>query len=204
MGKGVQTMRAAKTKGFTLVELMVTLAVLAILAVLAVPTFTDFRQRSSLRGAADQVVSFVGDARFEALRRNSDVKVGFRTDVAGNFCIGAATTTDPSDDTPCDCFTAAACDVSAYPASQADWRGVRVPANPTIGDTDSDADGVIVINPKRANLTEAGDAGRISLRSPIGSQDYRLDIIVDRNGRATSCQPAAAPSKIPEYLDRGC
>lgn len=197
-------MRVANTKGFTLVELMVTLAVLAILVTLSIPTFNDFRQRSALRGAADQVVSFIGDARFEALRRNSDVKIGFVTNPSGAFCIGAATTTVPGDDASCDCFTAGSCDVSAYPDDQAQWKGVRFPSLPTIGNDDTDASGVIVIDPKRANLTEAGDVGRISLQSPTGSQDYRVDVVVDRNGRATACQPAAAPSKLSDYQDRGC
>ncbi len=116
-------MRAPKAMGFTLVELMVTIAVLAILVTLAVPAFNDFRQRAALRGSAEQVVSFWGDARFEALRRDAQVKVGFNTS-GGDFCLGAATTTDPTDNTACDCFTAGACNVAAYPPLQADWRRV--------------------------------------------------------------------------------
>lgn len=191
-------------KGVTLVELIVTIAVLAILATLAVPSFVDFRQRAALRGAADQVVSFIGDARFEALRRDQLVKVGFRTAAGNAMCIGAATTTDPADDAPCDCFTAGACNVAAYPAAQAEWRGVRYPAVPSVGDNDTDGDGVFVIDPKRANLTQANDIGRIQLRAPEGAVDYRLDVIVDRNGRASACEPAAAPGKLPNFSGRRC
>lgn len=199
-------MRARSSSGFTLIELMVTLAVLAVLAVLAIPSFIELRQRSSLKGAADQISSFWGDARFEALRRNVPVKVGFQADAAGAYCIGA-TTVDATDDTACDCFTANACDVGAFPADQSQWRGVRIfpaPNTTTLGDDDSDVIGVAAINPKRGTLTDRGDAGRISLRGPTGSMDYRLDIIIDGNGRAFQCEPAAAPSKIPDFTDRRC
>lgn len=192
-------MRAANAAGFTLVELMVTIAVLAILVTLAVPSFNDFRQRSALRGSAEQVVSFVGNARFEALRRDSKVKIGFNS-AAGAFCLGAATTTDPSDNTACDCFTAGACNVAAYPPAQSDWRRVRVASTTTIGG----GGGVAVIDPKRGNLTESGDAGTIFLQAPDGGQDYQINVVIDRNGRAVTCEPSAAPSKLSDYQDRRC
>ena len=197
-------MKRRANSGFTLIELMVTIAVLAILAVLAVPSFTQLRQRSALKGAADQITAFWGNSRYEALRRNSMVKIGFKTTAAGLYCIGANTTTDPADDTACDCFTSGACDVSAYPATQQDWQGVRVGTSPTLGDVDTDSDGVAVINPKRGTLTDRGDAGSILLRGPAGSQDYRLNIAIDGNGRAFQCEPSAAPDKMPDFGDRRC
>lgn len=188
-------------RGVTLIELMISVALVAILVTLAVPSFVDFRNRTALRGGADQLVSFWGDARFEALRRNQLVKVGFSAG-AGGICVGAATTTDPADNTACDCFTVGACNVSAYPQSQAEWRSLRVPAVTTIGGGGS---GVVVIDPKRGNITQVGDAGVFSLQSPAsGATDYRLNIVVDRNGRAFVCEPAAAPSKLPQFTNRRC
>lgn len=191
--------------GFTLIELMVTIAVLAVLAVLAVPSFLDFRQRSAVRGASDQIVTFWGNARFEALRRDAPVKVGFRSS-SGNFCIGAAVASGAADNTSCDCFSAGSCDVASYPAVQADWKGVRVASNPTLGEDDgSSAIGVAVIDPKRGGLTQPADAGAILLRSPAGgSLDYRVNIVIDRNGRAFLCEPTTAPSKLPEFSNRQC
>jgi prepilin-type N-terminal cleavage/methylation domain-containing protein len=188
------------SKGVTLIELLIAIAVFAVLVAAAIPSFQEFRDRSGLRGAADQVVSFWGDARFEALRRNSLIKVGFVED-SGAFCLGAATSLDPSDDEPCDCFSVAGCDVAAYPQNQADWRGVRVASAATLGD----GEGVAVIDPKRASLTEVADAGRILLRSAGRSSfDYRLSIAVDRNARAVICEPSDAGAKLPQYIDRRC
>lgn len=192
-----------RDRGFTLIELVISLAVLTVLVLVAVPSFNEFRQRSSLRGAADQIVSFWGDARFEALRRNALVKVVF-VDDAGGVCLGAMTTTpaDAATDT-CDCLTAGAgsCDVASYPSSQDDWRGVQVAGAATIG---SDSDGM-VIDPKRGSLMDEDDVGSILLQSSnVGSADYRLNVAFDRNGRAFVCEPADAPSKIPQFTDRRC
>lgn len=188
-------------RGFTLIELLVALVVLALLLVIAVPSFNDFRQRSSLRGAADQIVNYWGETRFEALQRNQLVKVVFDSG-AGGMCFGAMVT-DPDSaaaDT-CDCFAAGACEVSTYPPEQSVWRGVRLASAATIG---GDSDG-LVIDPKRGDLFDADDAGSILLRSSTGgSADYRLNIVFDRNGRALVCEPADAPDKIPQFTDRRC
>jgi len=183
---------------------MVTIAVLAILLVIAVPSFTDFRQRMVLRGAADQVVSFWADARFHAVRRNSMVKVGFVDNGAGAYCIGAAATTDPSDAVSCDCFDSSApfdCDIARFPQDQREWRRIRVPSATTLGS----GGGVIVIDPKRGNITQSADAGVVSLQSPLGgSQDYRLNIAIDRNGRAFICQPDTGNASLAQYSNRQC
>ena len=191
-------------RGFTLIELMVTIAVLAILMLIAVPSFSDFRQRIALRGAADQVVSFWAEARFHAVRRNSLVKVGFVDDGAGAYCIGAATTSDPTDNMPCDCSDSSApfdCDISRFPQDQKEWRRVRVPSATTLGG----GSGVLVIDPKRGNITQSADRGVVSLQSPLpDSQDYRLNVAIDRNGRAVTCEPNTGNAVLPQYSNRRC
>jgi type IV fimbrial biogenesis protein FimT len=60
-------------RGFTLVELMVTVIVLGILTTLAVPSFTDVLNASRLSGQTNELVSALHVARSEAVRRNSSV-----------------------------------------------------------------------------------------------------------------------------------
>lgn len=58
---------AGRTQGFTLVELMITVALLAIMAMIAVPSFTQFTQNNQLQAKAEELQSFLQAARTEAV-----------------------------------------------------------------------------------------------------------------------------------------
>lgn len=60
-------------RGFTLVELMITLLVAAILLAMAVPGFQTLSQRSRQINALNDVASAIGRARSEAVTRNREV-----------------------------------------------------------------------------------------------------------------------------------
>lgn len=64
---------AGKSFGFTLVELMVTVAVLAILTAAAVPSFATIFNRNRLSALSNDVVSSLQTARMESLRRGQRV-----------------------------------------------------------------------------------------------------------------------------------
>ncbi len=194
--------------GFTLIELMVTLAVLLILSLLALPMFQATQQRAALRGAADQTQSFWNQARLEAAKRNSLVKVGVAQSSSGaNFCLGAATTTIDATDiaTPCDCFTAGACNVAQYPAAQAEWNGVTLSAV-TLGGVawPSGTIATAVVDPKRTALIDGSTAGVVTLKGPSGPKAYQLRLLVDRLGRGVLCEPSSAVDKMTDYSNQRC
>jgi len=61
-------------KGFSLVELMVTLSILAFVLAIGVPSFSTYIANSSLRAAATSVYGGLQKARAEAIRTNLDVQ----------------------------------------------------------------------------------------------------------------------------------
>jgi type IV fimbrial biogenesis protein FimT len=62
-------------RGFTLIELMVTIAVAAILVAMAVPGFQSAVNGNRLATAANEMVASLQTARVEAIRRNRRVAV---------------------------------------------------------------------------------------------------------------------------------
>ncbi len=66
---------AHESRGFTLVELMVSLAVLAVLLGMAVPAFNNAALSGKLSGFASSFVASTQLARSEAIKRNKTVKL---------------------------------------------------------------------------------------------------------------------------------
>jgi type IV fimbrial biogenesis protein FimT len=67
--------RFGRAEGFTLMELMITIAVGAILLVLAVPNFVTALQKDRIGSAADQLYVSLAEARGEAVKRRRSVRV---------------------------------------------------------------------------------------------------------------------------------
>lgn len=78
----------ANVRGFTLVELVITLVVLAVVLAIGYPNLTMAINNSRVTGAANELVAALQVARMEAVRRNARVYV-CRTDSATGGCAGS-------------------------------------------------------------------------------------------------------------------
>ena len=63
----------SRQKGFTLIELMVTIAIMAIMAVIAIPNFAEWVAKRRVASVAEKVASQIRFARAEAARLNKPV-----------------------------------------------------------------------------------------------------------------------------------
>lgn len=79
--------RASKNHGFTLVELVISIAVIGILAAIAAPNFQDALLSSRLRANANKLVSSIYLARGEAIKRNTVITLCASSN--GTSCTGS-------------------------------------------------------------------------------------------------------------------
>jgi type IV fimbrial biogenesis protein FimT len=73
------------SSGFTLIELVITIAVLGIVMTIAAPSFVDLISSNRLKSAAFDLVVSLNYARSEAIKRNADATV---TPAAGGWSGG--------------------------------------------------------------------------------------------------------------------
>lgn len=199
---------ARRKRGFTLIEMMVTLAVIVVLLLVAIPSFQAFRQRAALRAESEQVLAIWNQSRMEAAKRNTPVKFS-RTVGSGSYCVGARVATSNTDTTGCDCTitdtsSTSYCDVARWPstsaaADQAEWGGVSLAAPSAATDL-----ATAVIEPKHLILGASGQAGSFALLGPSGRKQYKLYMEIDGMGRGVLCQPTNAVDKMSDYGARGC
>lgn len=173
--------QAPRQAGFTLVELLTTVAIVGVLAAVAAPSFNAFNVRERLKGAATNLYTDLQFARSEAVQRNAPITVSFNA--GSSWCYGIH-----QGSTACNCASANSCSIKTVSSSSfptitlaqaqfsslngaASWyaisplRGQSLDAsgNPVSGSATFEAEGSLAM---RGDLNAVG---RLRLCSPSGS-----------------------------------
>lgn len=109
--------------GFTLVELMVALAVAAIILTMAVPSFSSMLEHNRLKAAANALHDDIRFARTVAIKNNKDIFISFSS--GDNWCYGL------SDAGACDCGSVGSCKVDGVERVMrgSDFSGISLPTS---------------------------------------------------------------------------
>jgi prepilin-type N-terminal cleavage/methylation domain-containing protein len=161
-----------KNVGFTLIEMMVTVAVAAILLTVAIPSFTQMIDKKRLESAAENLYADLQFARAEAIKRNKTIRVSFYAN-GSTWCYGLKENVD------CDCQEADStesdfCEINDIPkiVSSAEFKDISITSTassfsftPLRGTVDTGSTEFQSANNKKLRVVVSG-FGRVRLCSP--------------------------------------
>lgn len=169
-------------RGFTLIELMVTISLLALLLGLAAPSFTLWTRNAQTRAVSDALQNGARLAQSEAVRRNRQV-VFFLTN-----------------DTTCDATTTPATNGAFWAIRSVPLTAGDAAVTVQCGNLSDRAEGVTITGPtaicfnsagrQTANTTvsctlDASGLSRYAVR--VSGGDRRLDVLVTLGGQIRQC-----------------
>jgi len=173
-----------RSSGFTLIELMVTIAVAAVLLVIGAPSFVAFQRNSELTSATNSFVAALNAARGEAMKRGRQAVVVPRAD--NNWATGWTVFVDTDNNQQFNGSDILIVQGGALPSYfTASGQG-----------TAQNSPAYIMFNP--SGYTQTSDATFQSATLKIERNDItgtektnqtRI-VVIAKTGRARACQPA--------------
>ena len=170
-----------KSKGFTLLELMFTIAVFAILVTLAVPSMKSAVEKRRTVAAAEEIYSQIQLARSEAIARSQPVFLNIAP--GADWAIGVSNNAacDPSDNVPaCTLPDVANNNPITHRFTANDFENVSLAATAN----------QITFLSQRGTAT----AAIIGIAS-TGDIGYLMAVVVRPLGQVSMCSPNTDPSK---------
>lgn len=150
-----------RATGFTMIELMVVVALTGIILALAAPSFTDFLAKKRVEGIASELDTDVQFARSESVRRNTAVRISFGS---ANHCYVIHTVGS----TASSCNTTGA---STIGTGATELKTVQLPGSGPISLSREDELNYIEFDPVRAMAS-----------SDAGDSPYWVDVVGSNGG----------------------
>ncbi len=164
----------AKARGFTLIELMVAIAILALLMLLGMPSFITYLRNSEIRSNAESLINGLRTASAEATRQNA--KVVFTLTGGAGWKINLVTDQD--------CAVLVAPPIQQYVSTEA-GKSTKITMTP--GDKST------VCFSGLGRILNQGTAGdhlqQIDIESLVAGEARSLRIIVDDVAAADPTKP---------------
>lgn len=170
-------------RGFTLIELMVVVALASVILALAIPSFTGMLARKRMEGAALELGTDLQYARSESVQRNAAVGVVFSS---GCYAIYVMGSTDASN---CTTLGTGATPLKTVQLATTSGAAVNLAFTPAVSGA------FVAFEPVRgmaADLTGVDKSGIVDLTSSAGN--WQLRAIVTRYGRMKTCSPNSTVS----------
>jgi len=185
-------------KGFTLIELMVVIAVIAIITSFALPSYRTLIEKRQVTSAAEQLGAFLSSVQTESVKRGQLLFVDYNRTDDKNWCMGVVEvdlTVSPAI-TSCDCKLAN-CKIDSQ---------LRVINQDNLNYPDimksMDGDGGFVFDPVRGLVFNKHDdlvnydSAELELLSEEGT--YALNVQITATGRVITCSKSSG-LKVPGY-----
>lgn len=165
-------------KGFTLLELMIVVAILGILVSIAFPSYQRLLERNRLKEAAEALKSDMQLARTESIKRSQDVIVTRTTGNNGAWCYGFND-------------SATACDCAQTATAAADYCALKRILGTSYPQTN--------LLSASANTTFTFRRGTANASNTcFSTTNYKLKVQVGSTGRVTLCTNNDATA-VPGY-----
>jgi len=178
--------------GFSIIELMIALAVVALFTSLALPSYRELLEKRQVTSGAEQLKAFLSAAQIESVKRNESIAVTYSRSAVDNWCLGMTAGTAACDCTIADPADSDACliDGELRLFSNANLNHPDI-MNAMIGD------GSFAYDPVRGLLLDHTDQVSLQLKSP-DQTSYALDVEVSVTGEVKICSPSNATA-VPGY-----
>lgn len=177
--------RPVGAHGFTLIELMVTIAVAAALMLVAVPSFVQFQRNAHLTSLTNTLIAAINAARGEAMKRGAYAMV-IPAD-GSNWGSGWVVFVDKDLSTN---YDSAKDDVVVQQAAPANY--ITITGTGTAGESVP----YVLYDGSGYSKTKSGGFGQLTLsiaRNDVGSDQALREtrrVIVSLSGRTRTCRPA--------------
>lgn len=172
-------MRTSYARGFTIVEMVASVAVLALLLFVGVPSFATFLQNQQIRTAGDAILNGLQVARAEAMRRNLSVQVAVNVPATG------WTVSESASGVPIQSRTHEEGSANAIVATTP--GGATTITFTPLGGVTSNADGSLPVS--QFDIT-FNNPGGVVCQTPTNAVGQRcLRILVSGGGSTRMCEP---------------